>query len=335
MLHNRKFTATIIGVMIMFFGVFIAAPKVNALILPGGSPSGCTGSCNYYTTNGFGWYSYDTSSGAGPEAWATGGPWSTVRSQCQAEGADRFDAFIVQRSGGNNSGNNAKVYRYNTSGFSTAWPGYKGNNGGNWLSMSTAQSQFNSIPNKGGYVFGVNVAGFCFANSSYQLTPTVTVSPSAGEGGSSVNVSPNVSNAGPTVSKSVTWELYVFNVAPGGVIPSGGVSALSGQSYYGNGATKVTNATRTFSKGNTALAVAAQRLADLPIGTHVCFGLSLRPYSSSDTTNARHSTPACVTIAKKPKIQIRGGDLIVGRNFVGGGVVSGAGVNTSQTVKYR
>ena len=193
------------GLLLMILGLFVLVPNTQALIIPGGTPSGSTGS--YYTTNGFGWYSYDVNSPAGPEAWAVGGPWNAVRAACQAEGASRFDAFIIQRSGGNDSGNNAKVYKWEAGGYSTRWPGYKGDRGGNWLSLPTAQAHFNSIPDKGGYQFGVNVAGFCYQDTKYTLTPSLTSSRVGGEAGEPVDVTPRVVNTGPSSSRTTYWAI--------------------------------------------------------------------------------------------------------------------------------
>lgn len=302
----------LVGVAVLTLLVF--TPNAEAAIEDGGTPSGGSGS--YYTTNGFGWYSYDVNSGVGPESWSSGGPWSRVQSICRAEGANRVDAFIVQRPGGNDSGNNAKVYRYETAGYRPWWPGYKGDRGGNWLSLATAEAHFNSIDPvaRQNFRFGVNVAWFCFNSINYTLTPTINGSPSTREGGSPVNLTPNVANAGPTQSSNVAWEINTFNLNATEAIPPGGISALTPTQFYGHSPRLVSSGTRTFAVGNTPVTISAQTLSDVSIGSRVCYTLSVRPYSSSAGTTARHSTPFCVTISKKPKVQILGSDLIVGKN---------------------
>jgi hypothetical protein len=349
------------SLVLLTLGLFVLVPKTQALIVPGGPAGGCSGGCDYYTTNGFGWYSYDVN-GSGPEAWAIGGPWNTVRNQCIAEGAGRFDAFIVQRAGGNNSGNNAKVYLWEAGGYSTNWPGYKGNNGGNWLSLSTAQSHFNTIPNKGGYVFGVNVAGFCYQDTRYDLTPSLTSNLTGGEAGEPVNVTPRVNNAGPTASYTTYWTISSMTYPSGSNPPTtavagsnGGVAAVDTakpcQYYTGTGASNCqflsgSSGTGKFAVGSpssftyatgTTWGTTRFILGNYPVGTKVCYGLSV--YSRNQQTGTSqtwaHSAPVCMVISRKPKVQVHGGDVIVGRSFVGGGTASSADVNTSQTVKYR
>jgi hypothetical protein len=70
---------------------------------------------------------------------------------------------------------------------------------------------------------------------------------------------------------------------------------------------------------------------DYPVGTEICYGLSVQPraYSSDEW---RHSPLVCTIIGIKPKIQILGNDLMVGRAFSGANV-SSSQVNTGIAVK--
>jgi len=62
---------------------------------------------------------------------------------------------------------------------------------------------------------------------------------------------------------------------------------------------------------------------DYPVGTRVCYAFSVNKYSSESSDKAYyHSNIICNVIVKKPKTQILGGDLIVGRNFGTGSAVS-------------
>jgi hypothetical protein len=70
-------------------------------------------------------------------------------------------------------------------------------------------------------------------------------------------------------------------------------------------------------------------IPDLPIGSQVCFGVSIFPAETNGDTDMSgtgrdwyHSAPKCVVIGKKPKVQVKGAGLFVRRNAI-----------TSQTVK--
>jgi hypothetical protein len=184
-----------------------------------------------------------------------------------------------------------------------------------WYSVKKAFAQTKALGQNSGYEWnGSSALGwFCYKGSDFNLTPTITGNPSTGEGGATVALTSNVANSGSTPSGNVDWAVNTFNLNSTENIPAGDVSPLTAAQFYGHGATQVTSGTSSFGNGNTPVTVPNQVLPDLPIGSRVCYALSVRPYSSSGGTNARHSTPFCVTIAKKPKIQILGSDLIVGK----------------------
>ncbi len=322
--------------------LFLFTPSANAAIGDAGTPTSDSDTGSYYTTNGFGWYSYDVNSASGPDSWSSGGPWSTVRSQCISEGASRVDAFIVQAPGGDNSGNNAKVYRYEAGGYSTNWTEYKGDYGGNWLSIATAQSHFNSIEDKGSYVFGSNVAWFCYNPYNYELTPTITGTPAFTDGDSGgsdkATLTPIVSNAAPTgstsSSKNTSWKVVTFIVPKGSGVPGKGDSASPPENYYGYSAIAVASGTQVFGRGTTGLSVGQQAIGDFPLGTKICYALSVAPISQGNG-NWRHSDPFCVIIAKAPKFQVWGGDIRAGAGFIDQPATGVSTVNASQTTKYR
>lgn len=185
-----------------------------------------------------------------------------------------------------------------------------------WYSVQKAFDQTKSLGQNSGYEWnGSSALGwFCYQGLDYTLTPTITGSPSTGEGGAPVTLSPNVSNLGSTQSSNVAWEVNTFNLNPSEGVPAGGDSSLTAAQFYGHSPTLISSGTRMFARGNTPLTVPNQSLGDLPIGSRVCYTLSVRPFSSSAGTTARHSTPFCVTISKKPKVQIIGSDLVVGKS---------------------
>ena len=66
------------------------------------------------------------------------------------------------------------------------------------------------------------------------------------------------------------------------------------------------------------------------VGTKICFSLSVRRNSSS-STEWRHSDLQCLIIGKKPKVQVHGSGVSVGRSFSGEDFNTGARIDTSIT----
>lgn len=153
------------------------------------------------------------------------------------------------------------------------------------------------------------------AEYNFNLNPVVSASPTVVEPGAPIQVLPSMNNTGTTNSRPAQWQATTFNLAPGAAIPnpSGGLNATTPVTFYGNGATIIGQGTNvTFARGVTNLSAINRTAGDLPAGSKICFTLSVQPATHA-TTNWRHSAPFCVTIAKSPKVQVRSGDLIVGR----------------------
>lgn len=176
---------------------------------------------------------------------------------------------------------------------------------------------------------------------NYALTPHVsTTNSSTVEGGSSVSASVYVDNSGPTKSKQTEWVVTMMEVAAGtgNTVPNsdGGNSAVAPCGTYfinGNTTCKVINSGNSVFGTNGAvisgdpLIVSDQEIDDVPVGTRICFALSLAPRSSGSNEWV-HSAPTCVTVGKKPKVHVIGGDLSAG---VGAEDVSD--IMTATTVK--
>jgi hypothetical protein len=153
----------------------------------------------------------------------------------------------------------------------------------------------------------------------YNLVPSVTGPSGVGTvGGPIPTVTPRVNNqlvgnaAGTTDSPNVQWELRRIEVAPGGSIPmtqqeNGSTPCI----HYGNncGAGPKASGTRTFPAGSVSLAaLTGETIAgNTPVGTRICYTLSVRPYSQT-SGNWRHSAPVCIKVSKQPKIQVWGHD---------------------------
>jgi hypothetical protein len=175
---------------------------------------------------------------------------------------------------------------------------------------------------------------------NYTLTPSVIVDHSdVIEPNTLLNITPAVANTGPTKTQNTQWQLTQIIVKPGKTVPNAaGGASLASQPPCGPYFSAVPNAvcstvssgTSVFSESGAVLAASAVTAGDLAVGTQICFAFSVQPYSSG-TTDWRHSAPICLTIGVKPKIQVWGGDLSVGKSFLGSSVTSD--VKTSISVK--
>ena len=150
----------------------------------------------------------------------------------------------------------------------------------------------------------------------YTLTPAVSVNPSGSvESSQAMTVSSSVSSSGGGSASGVTWQLTRFTAGPSATFPTTQQdNGTDPNAHYGNGASSVAGTSRNFGSSITNLPDFDDTAQDLPVGTRQCYALSVRPFTNTNTNNHwRHSAPVCVVIAKKPKVQVLGGDLIVGR----------------------
>ncbi|HEY5695654.1 MAG TPA: hypothetical protein VIQ80_02360 [Candidatus Saccharimonadales bacterium] len=165
---------------------------------------------------------------------------------------------------------------------------------------------------------------------NYTLTPHVdAISPTQIEAGSKMTVNSSVDNIGNTSSPSTRWEITQINVNPGKQAPhennaganplapcqSGGGAPAGDYFRDGNSTCKnVASGNGVFNLGspspNLRPSVSGLDVGDLPVGTRVCFALSVQPHSNTDG-NWMHSNPVCTVIGKKPKVQIWGSDIAV------------------------
>ena len=170
-------------------------------------------------------------------------------------------------------------------------------------------------------------------STNFTLTPVVGGSPTSTESGSgTATVRPTVTNGGTTSSTSAQWQVSKFTVTPSATVPGGSDNGSTPVQHYGNGATTIRSGSQVFSKNQTTLPVISEPIGDYPVGTKVCYALSVKPFSQS-SSNWRHGVPYCIVIAKMPKIQIHGGDLRVGANFVNQAAGTGSFIRTGQSIK--
>lgn len=330
--------------MLVFTFAFVSHTPVSA-DAAGGTGGAGGGSGGAQTRNGWGWYNYSVNGNPSPAGFRWSGSWPAVSSLCASQGADRVIAFIVLKKEGTDASTGV-VYDYLTS-----WDGfshYNGGAGGGWLQTSAAKALFDTINvDKSVYRWGVNVAWFCFNSNptKYSLDPSISTSiADAAEPGTAITINPSVNNAGPTASVNTNWRLTSFRVSPGGNVPAGGNSASEPCNFYNtSGVSNCGNASFTSGGGSTGVfnfpkgihnyTGRGATVPDLPAGTKFCYALSVQP-RAQDSSQWRHSTPACVTIGSKPKVHIWGGDLYVGRKIAGlGAPTAASNIQTSTSVR--
>lgn len=127
---------------------------------------------------------------------------------------------------------------------------------------------------------------------NFTLTPHLPDIANVVETGSTIPLIPSITNSGPTRSNSAEWKLekVINNVVQGGPLASG-VGPDNGR----------------FTVGTKAFDAVKYTIEDFPVGTRLCFRLSVRPGSSSNSGWV--SVEKCTTVGKKPKVQILGNDL--------------------------
>lgn len=166
---------------------------------------------------------------------------------------------------------------------------------------------------------------------SYTLTPRIhAINPDdIVESGARMSVSTRVDNVGDVASQNTQWEVTQINANPGTLAPhenAGPTSSPQAPCQSGGGAPagdyfrSGTASCRNVGRGSGIFPLGAPSslqpyvdnidIGDVPVGTKVCFTLSVQPRSNADGAWA-HAQPVCTVVGKKPKVQILGGDLAV------------------------
>ena len=161
----------------------------------------------------------------------------------------------------------------------------------------------------------------------YLEGPAESITP----GGTIPDVWPRVKNEVPTDPSKTTptpndieWQLGRIDIPPGQVVPTGGTSGQNPQQFYGTRWDYKDGETNTsFPPGTLLLDLLKNEVVPIgtPLGTKICFTLSVRPYNAT-TTNWRHGEPLCIGVNAQPTVQVHGNDLRVGSAFQGGTNVS-------------
>jgi len=91
----------------------------------------------------------------------------------------------------------------------------------------------------------------------------------------------------------------------------------------------VSQGSRIYNTGTNNLPSVKVKAGDYEAGTKICFSYSVWTDSSEVANFYYNSNAICHTIVKKPKTQVLGSDLIVGRNFDTGSTISNVVSSTS------
>lgn len=318
-----------------------------------GAPPSSGSSAGYHTTNGHGWKVYTVGSGTGPVAFQDGSTWSSVSAKCGAAGANKVWVYVIRNGSGAEKGytftNTYEYYRsefnpknntgganhypskpwwvdrpgaggdpyvYNSSGVYDGVKRYGGASG--YGDADSVVSSIRAIYQKEGgdwNKWGWSIGWFCWQDANFKLIPSVAITPTIGDAGTEIRFNPiKVDNQGTTPSTKAQWVVTTFTLTPGEAIPGGGIDTRAPAVFYGHGAatSPALSGTDIFPKGNKSNWLGPQYAPDLSVGDRFCFTLSVQPYMHNNS-RWNHSAPACFLIAKKPKAQILGGDLFVGR----------------------
>ncbi|HRQ97962.1 MAG TPA: hypothetical protein PK265_01385, partial [Candidatus Saccharibacteria bacterium] len=182
------------------------------------------------------------------------------------------------------------------------------------------------------------LTGIAESPKDYNLTPLVNVNRQSSESGGTVKVTPVVNNSGRVKSSNTYWTISSMAYAPNASVPNS-ISTDQKNSgpdracdyYRSSGAQNCENTVNgvgSFSLGTPSFYTSSSGssfdtkdliVGDYEVGTRVCYGLSV--FSRNEKTGSEqtwaHSIPICLVVGKKPKVQVWGGDLLVGRYFIG------------------
>lgn len=227
-----------------------------------------------------------------------------------------------EATGGNNTPANGSIRSY-AGGNTGVIPATAG--GQQWCSRAYVQPRaYNNASQLAGTQLCVNVP------YNYELIPHVSVGGDLGtnveQGSTGTTVDPRVENEGPTQSRDTVWQLIRFEVAPdapdsswtdrNGNNDSDACATHSARAGVGNCETVSDGSGRVFTVGSTELDRYMHDTGDTPIGSRVCFVLSVSTPTAASNPSWGHSQPACIMVVKKPKMQVHGGDIWAGRQFV-------------------
>lgn len=266
------------------------------------------------TTAGTDWLKFSSDSNSNPRGFqafiknknGTRTQWADVASTCRNSGNNSVWVFVAYYSD--------RSYRFKGLNYTPADAGLYQNT---QATISTVKANYDSANfHDPGWSWGSNVAWFCWSdNPPWTINVTSSADKAIIEPGEAVTWTHKISNNGPsTTNKSITW-------------------------YYQNRGDwpNTSGGTTTFASGNGAGASATQTSTYVAqasdFGKKICRSTSAAPATNTNSATVESSPATCVIVGKKPKTQIHGGDLFVGRPFTGNALIPTSSVETSITQK--
>lgn len=306
------------------FGVLQVAPAPNAAAGGAWGNSGTgTGSSSgsYYTSHGFGWKLFDVNS-SGPNGGFKTGSWSNASSQCKSLGDNRVWVHVVRDPSGNEKSFTYEGASYNRNRPSAGLDPYVFNSSGVYSPQGQAYQQkvINIVTsvyykyleaNPSGSGWGVNIGWFCWSdNPPWDITVTSKTDKPSGviEIGETVTWTHAVTNTGPNKTNvPIKWH---YETTGDLTDPDGSEQTIaSGKPSSGGYPATIGTQTSSYTAGPG------------DYGKRLCERALANP-KANDDSGTYTSTESCVIVSKKPKVQVMGGDLSVGRSLTGATVKS-------------
>ncbi|TXG76946.1 hypothetical protein E6Q11_03725 [Candidatus Dojkabacteria bacterium] len=155
--------------------------------------------------------------------------------------------------------------------------------------------------------------------TSSTLDPGVSTDKEVVSPGEDVDVSGKIDLTMVNTDDSIRsdWRLGRFTLSPTSPIPRGGDSPNDQSTFFGRFVDEIDRGDGYNFDKDWSIKLTETMAEGLEYGSKVCWVLSVNP-PTTGSIDWRHSDPVCVTIAKKPKVQVWGGSLSVGRSFDGG-----------------
>jgi hypothetical protein len=173
----------------------------------------------------------------------------------------------------------------------------------------------------------VTLSVMIHVNNIFDLTPTATLNQTSIEAGGTANVKNTVAqtDVGPN-SNETDWRLTELDYAPGKTLTTAEKQAKNGAgdpcgAFTSNGRVACNTVQRNdkmvFKNPSTVFDPLYGYTApgNIPPGTKVCFVASVSKPTPAASPVWRHSAMVCMTVSKKPKVQIWGGDIAVRGNI--------------------
>lgn len=165
--------------------------------------------------------------------------------------------------------------------------------------------------------------------SKYDLKPTASIDKTVVEPGGSTTVTNSVKNEGTDPSAGTIWRLTEMIFKPGTTLSAADKKGRdnelqpcdSGTGAFPGGGGRVSCKTSPaqdktniiFNPGNPSVSSYTYNVpTDTAVGTKICFTVSVSKPTQAATPSWRHSDLQCIIVAKKPKVQVWGGDVRAG-----------------------